>query len=191
MEHYADVVAELLDALGLERVALIGGSMGGVVAQQVALRHQDRLERLVLVATGAFTGDPEGAFKKAAELEAVPWPDEMVHASVNAFFHSPPTGPTLTRFREIYGSASPAAAVESLRSNATTNTFEQLKEMGVPTMIVQGRHDRSRTPERGAAMCEQIPNCRLEILEHSGHTPQIDEPDAFHAVALPFLLGKA
>jgi pimeloyl-ACP methyl ester carboxylesterase len=38
-------------------------------------------------------------------------------------------------------------------------------------------------------MCERIPSCRLEILEHSGHTPQIDESDAFHAVALPFLIG--
>jgi pimeloyl-ACP methyl ester carboxylesterase len=191
MEHLADVVAELLDTLGVGKVVLVGGSMGGVIAQQVALRHPDRLERLLLVATGAFTGDPEGAIKKSAELEQVPWPDEMVHASVNAFFHSPPTGATLTRYREIYRKASPTAAVESLRSNAGTNTFEQLKEIAVPTMIVQGRHDRSRTPERGAAMCERIPNCRLEILEHSGHTPQIDEPGAFHEVALPFLLGKS
>jgi pimeloyl-ACP methyl ester carboxylesterase len=198
MAHYADVIAELLDALDLETVVLAGSSMGGVIAQQVALRHPSRLDRLLLVATGAFTGDPDGAYKKATELEQVPWPDEVVHTAVNAFFHVPPPEPTLTRYREIYRMASPEAAVEALRSNASTNTFERLHEIAVPTMIVQGRNDRSRTPERGAAMCQRIPHCRLEVLEHSGHTPQIDEPDAFHDVALPFcsarpesLLGSA
>jgi pimeloyl-ACP methyl ester carboxylesterase len=191
MEHYADVIAEMLDALGLTKVALVGGSMGGVIAQQVALRHQDRLERLLLVATGAFTGDTAGALKKADELRQVPWPDEMVNSAVNAFFRTPPGEPTVTQFRKIYRGASTDAAVESLSSNATTNTFEQLKDIAVPTMIVQGRHDRSRTPERGAAMCERIPNCRLHILENSGHTPQLDEPEAFHEAVLPFLLGKA
>jgi pimeloyl-ACP methyl ester carboxylesterase len=40
-------------------------------------------------------------------------------------------------------------------------------------------------------MCERIPDCRLRVLENSAHTPQLDEPEAFHAAALPFLLGKA
>jgi 3-oxoadipate enol-lactonase len=191
MEQYADTLASLLDALGLERVVVAGGSMGGVIAQQFALRHPNRLERLLLMATGAFTGDPAGALKKANELVPVPWPDEMVDASVRAFFHTTPPEPALSRYRETYRNCSPSAAVEALRSNVNTNTFDRLSQIGVLTMIVQGRHDRSRTPERGAAMCERIPECRMEILEHSGHTPQIDEPEAFHRVALPFLLGQA
>src|SRR5262245_22630542 len=58
MEAYADAVAALLDARGLARVALVGGSMGGVVAQHFALRHPTRLARLLLVATGGAMGDP-------------------------------------------------------------------------------------------------------------------------------------
>jgi pimeloyl-ACP methyl ester carboxylesterase len=60
----------------------------------------------------------------------------------------------------------------------------------VPTLIIQGRHDRARTPEHGAAMRERIPGARLEVLERAGHTPQLEEPDAFHALALPFLLAR-
>ena len=166
MEQYADVLRDLLDTLGLERVVVAGGSMGGVIAQQFALRHPTRLERLLLVATGAFTGDPAAGLKKADELVPVPWSDEMVNASTDAFFHTPPREPALTRYREIYRGASPGAAVEALRSNVATNTLERLKDIAVPTLIVQGRHDRSRTPERGADMCERIPTSRLEILEH-------------------------
>src|SRR4029450_3317092 len=57
MEAYADGPAALLDARGPERVALVGGSMGGVVAQHFALRHPARLARLLLVATGGAMGD--------------------------------------------------------------------------------------------------------------------------------------
>jgi pimeloyl-ACP methyl ester carboxylesterase len=58
MEAYADGLATLLDARGIERVALVGGSMGGVVAQHFALRHPARLTRLLLMATGGAMGDP-------------------------------------------------------------------------------------------------------------------------------------
>ncbi len=190
MDRYADAAAELLDALSLEKVVLVGSSMGGVIAQQFALRHPSRLERLLLVATGAFTGDPVGAMKKADELVTVPWTDDMVYSTVTNFFHKRPPEPRQEELRSIVRMASPAAAVEALRSNVATNTFEQLSEIGVPTVIVQGRQDRSRTPERGAAMCERIPNCQLVVLEESGHTPYLDEPAAFHQAVLPFLIGK-
>ena len=191
MEAYADRLAQLLDALRLERVALVGGSMGGVIEQHFALRHPSRLQRLVLVATGAFTADPAAALARVDELEAGPWSEATVHGIVNGFFHNRPSEPVHTSYRKIVRMASPQAAVAALRSNVGTNTLERLAEIRVPTLIVQGRHDRSRTPERGAALCERIPNCRLEVLEGSGHTPQLDEPEAFHRAVLPFLLAAA
>ena len=64
-------------------------------------------------------------------------------------------------------------------------------EIRVPTLIIQGRHDRARTPEHGAAMRDRIPGSRLKVLKafRPGHTPQLEEPEAFHALALPFLRG--
>ena len=60
MEGLADALAWFLDGLKLASVVLVGGSMGGVVAQHFALRHPGRVLRLLLVATGAYTADPEG-----------------------------------------------------------------------------------------------------------------------------------
>ena len=79
--------------------------------------------------------------------------------------------------------------MEAARSNTLSRTIDRAAEIRVPTLIIQGRHDRARTPEDGAALRERIPGARLEVLEHSGHTPQLEEPDAFHALALPFLRG--
>ncbi len=109
---------------------------------------------------------------------------------VNGFFHRAPPGDGLERYSRIAFAASPEAVVEAARSNAFSRTLESLETIAVPTLIVQGRHDRVRTPERGAEMRDRIRGARLIILEGSGHTPQVEEPEAFHTAALPFLLGK-
>jgi pimeloyl-ACP methyl ester carboxylesterase len=189
MEAFADGVAALLDARGLARVALVGGSMGGVVAQQFALRHPARLARLLLVATGGAMGDPAAGLARADQVAAAPWDEAAVESVVRGFFRDPPLPERLAEYRRIALMTSHAAAVESARSNARSRTLERLSEIRVPTLIIQGRHDRARTPEHGAAMRDRIPGARLEVLEGSGHTPQLEEPDAFHALALPFLRG--
>ena len=88
-------------------------------------------------------------------------------------------------------SASQTAAVEAARSNATNRTFDNLASIRVPTMIIQGRHDRARTPEHGADMRDRIAGSVLAVIEDAGHTPQLEQPERFHELALPFLLGRS
>ena len=189
MLGYADRLAELLDARGLRRIVLVGGSMGGVVAQLFALRYPARLLRLLLVATGAAVADPKAGLAKADVIAATPWDAAAVQPIVAGFFHRTPGPAELQEYQRIAGLASHRAAVEAMRSNAQTRTLDRLGEIRIPTLIIQGRHDRARTPEHGALMRERIPGARMEVLEHSGHTPQLEEPEAFYNLALPFLLS--
>jgi pimeloyl-ACP methyl ester carboxylesterase len=191
MEGYADAIAATLDARGLTRVGVAGGSMGGVVAQHFALRHPDRLARLLLMATGAFTVAPATALAKIDQMDAGPWGDEEIAAQVNGFFHRSPPPDRIVEYRRIAGMANRAASAAAGRSNPRSRTFERLGEIAVPTLIIQGRHDRGRTPEHGAAMRDRIRDARLVVLEGSGHTPQLEEPEAFYAAALPFLTASA
>jgi len=190
MAGLADALALQLDDWGLRQMALVGGSMGGVVAQHFALRHPERLQRLLLVATGAFTLNENLALEKADALSAAAWNEETVTPVVDGFFHQRPSAAMLAEYRKIALSASQQAAVEAARSNATNRTFDQLASIRVPTMIVQGRHDRVRTPEHGADMRDRIAGSVLAVIEDAGHTPQLEQPQRFHDVALPFLLGK-
>jgi pimeloyl-ACP methyl ester carboxylesterase len=190
MEAYADAIARLLDRSGLDQVAIVGGSMGGVVAQHFALRHPARLTRLLLVATGAFTSDPAAALAKADQLAISEWAEALTGPMVDGFFHRAPSAAERRAFLQAAGMANREAAVEAARSNARSRTFERLHEITVPTLIVQGRHDRARTPEHGAEMASQIRGAQLFVLEGSGHTPQIEEPEAFWEIAMPFLAGK-
>ena len=190
MEGYADAVARMIDTQGISRIVLVGGSMGGVVAQHFALRHVGRLKRLLLVATGAFTTDPAAALAKAAVLASGPWNEATAGPIVAGFFHQPQSGERQDMVMRIAMGASQSAAVEAARSNATSNTFDRLGSIAVPVMIIQGRHDRARTPEHAAAMQKQIADCRIAVLPNSGHTPQLEEPGAFHDLALPFLTAE-
>ena len=190
MEGLADALAEFLDGRKLASIVLVGASMGGVVAQHFALRQPGRVLRLLLVATGAYTPDPAVAVAKADALAAASWSEDAVTPIVNGFFWRTPLAPNLARLRQIAAMPAPAAAVEAARSNASSRTLERLCEIQAPTLIIQGRHDRVRTPEHGAEMRDRIPGARLEVLRGSGHTPHLEEPEAFHRIALPFLLAE-
>jgi len=189
MEGLADALARFLDGLKLASVVLVGGSMGGVVAQHFALRHPGRVLRLLLVATGAYTADPEGALAKADALAAASWDEDVITPIINGFFWRAPPEPDLARLRQIAAMTTQDAAIEAARSNARSRTLERLGEIDVPTLIIQGRYDRVRTPEHGAEMRDRIRGARLEVLDASGHTPHLEEPEAFHRIALPFLLA--
>ena len=190
MRALADAVVRALDARHIGRVRLVGGSMGGVVAQQLVLNHPERVERLLLVATGAVMNDPKAGLAKSQEIGASPWDEAAVAPIVAGFFHRAPAEAEAARYRRIALDASHAAAVEASRSNAKNNTLERLSEIRVPTMIIQGRHDKARTPEHGALMRTRIPRAELAVIEDAGHTPQLEQPDAFHHVALRFLLPR-
>ncbi|HZS81666.1 MAG TPA: alpha/beta hydrolase [Stellaceae bacterium] len=164
--------------------------MGGVVAQHFALRHPSRLVRLLLVATGAYTADPAAALARADTIARLSWDELTVAPIVANFFHKPPTPEVVSKLRRIALMASPTAAAEAARSNARSHVLDQLAAITVPTLIIQGRHDRARTPGHGAEMQRRIPNARLEIIDDAGHTPQLERPDVFHDIALPFLLAE-
>jgi pimeloyl-ACP methyl ester carboxylesterase len=191
MEALADRVAKLLDERQIDAAIIVGGSMGGVVAQHFALRHPSRLKRLLLVATGPYTADPSAALANADALAAGPWNDEAAAKIVAGFFRHAPSADRRAELIGIARQANQVAAAEAARSNARSRTLERLCEIRVPTLIIQGRYDRARTPEHGAEMRDRIPGARLVILEESGHTPQLEQPDAFHEAALPFLRGMS
>src|SRR5262245_48486713 len=159
MEGLADALARFLDGRKLGPVVLVGGSMGGVVAQQFALRHPGRVLRLLLVATGAYTADPEGALAKADALTAASWDEDVITPIINGFFWQTPPEPGLARLRQIAAMTAQDAAIEAARSNARSRTLERLSEIQVPTLIIQGRYDRVRTPEHGAEMRDRIRGC--------------------------------
>jgi pimeloyl-ACP methyl ester carboxylesterase len=192
LESLADAVATHMMRRRLGPANVVGNSMGSTVAQFLTLRHPQAVRRLVLTATSAYV-EPRiaNSAPRTPEEELAYWSHRDIVEMVDGFFESrkPPTGHA-DAFYAAGRKMSVAAAVEANRSNLRWRTLERLPEITVPTLIVQGRHDTAKTPQQGALMVEAMHDARLVVLEESAHTPPWDEPDAFRAAVLPFLLEE-
>jgi pimeloyl-ACP methyl ester carboxylesterase len=190
IESLADALASDLGRRSLGAVNVAANSMGSTVAQFLALRHPQTVQRLVLTATSAYVEQRNGGGPlRTPDQEYDYWKHRDIVQMVNGFFRagSPPAGHA-DAFYDAGRQMNVAAAVEANRSNLEWRTLELLPRISVPTLIVQGRHDAAKSPKQGALMVEAMPNARLVVLEESAHTPPWDEPEAFRSAVLPFLL---
>lgn len=193
-----DVLA-LVDALGWDRFALLGHSMGGMIAQLVALAEPSRLVALVLMDTAP------GPIRLDADLIALGV--AMVRAEGTAgladfFAGQPGGGPLETPAAERVRAERPERAVVSganLRSASADMYAAMATEMlvaedrrpalaslTVPTLVVVGEQD---TPflRASTALADAIPGARLEVVPDAGHSPQLENPEAWAKALTTFL----
>jgi len=172
----ADDAAALLDALGMSRAAVFGISMGGMIAQELALRHPGRVARLVLACTHcgrrARVG-PTGAMIRAwrRSLRA-PWrvDDNLIHLLFSAGPEA--VDPALVaEFRRVAARA-PASAWASVKQYLAIlrhDTYGRLPSIAAPTLVVTGDHDLMVAPGHSAVLAERIPGARLVVFPRTGH----------------------
>ncbi|MHB1132779.1 MAG: alpha/beta fold hydrolase [Chloroflexota bacterium] len=183
----ADELRACLDALGLARVALVGGSMGGGVAQCFAALYADRLSHLALVATGPYQRDPAAARERAAWFASLLWQRETLAGIIRPFFLREPE-----RFAELVDEAlraSRAAMVQTTLSMASLNLLPALQSVVVPTLIVQGADDSIRPPAEGELLHRAIAGSQLFVLPRASHTPAWEQVEAFHELLWGFLVA--
>lgn len=204
----ADAVADFMRAHELGSVTLIGGAMGSAVAQFVALNHPSLVQRLVLTATSAQSragpppnaapgaNAPPGGFTGSAstpeqrrEMTKSRWQQNPPRETVDDFFYAKkPPAEYAERFYEAFRQMNLEAGVLVSEANGDWSTYERLQEIKVPTLIIQGAQDKTKSPEEGAQMAARMPNARMVVLQDASHTPQWDQPQAFKAAALPFIM---
>ena len=182
VEEYATWLSALLDALRLDRVVVVGHSMGGAIAQTVALGEPGRLRGLVRVGTGA-------------RLRVLPRILEL-------FRDGSPAGPTLVASL-AYSPATPAGSVveaeRAMRETAPVvvlgdfmacDRFDVMTRLGAietPTLVVVGRDDRLTPAKYAAFLAAAIPGARLVEVDGAGHFPQLEQPAAVNGALRAFL----
>lgn len=180
----ADDTAALMDALELQAADVMGISMGGMVAQELELRHPERLRSLVLGCTyaggegSALTGeDTMGRLAEAmtsgdrARAIRTAW-----EANVSARFAD---DPAWTSFQEI-GSANAVplpVIMEQMRAIVGHDTSGRLADIGAPTLVMHGTEDEMLPVSNAYAIAERIPDARLEIFDGVGHLFFWEEPE--------------
>jgi pimeloyl-ACP methyl ester carboxylesterase len=192
-DDYADRLAALLDALGLDRVDLAGLSWGGSVAQRLAARHPERVRRLVLVASvSAGRVLPLGTANLLGLALAIRFPS-LARLAVRRFVTRTAADPTVLDDELVRGYVEPlqlpgtlAALRRFVRDTAATRPID-LGRIRAPTLVIVPQADRIVDPEAGAEIAAAIPDARLEPLAGIGHAVQFEAPGRVAELMLDFL----
>ncbi|GIG60844.1 alpha/beta hydrolase [Longispora fulva] len=183
----ADVVAEL-DRRGLDRVVLGGVSMGGYVAMAVVREYPERVGALILADTKAGADAPDAAANRLRMAESVLAGGD--DTDVLAARMLAPGSPVLAEVQAGVRAARPEAVAWAQRAMAARpDSFDTLRQVTVPTLVIVGELDSTTPPAEARLIAEAVPGARLVTIPGSGHLPPWERPAEFTAAVREFMGG--
>lgn len=199
---FADDVLALADELGWDGFFLLGHSMGGMIAQTVALRAPERVQRLVLMDTthAPVEGIDRGVADLAVDMarssgmdalaDAIAALDQPLATAADARVRAERPGYAEFGERKLRASSPAMYAAMVPEMLDQVDRLDALRSLTMPVLVVVGEQD---TPFLGASqrMAEAIPGAGLEIIHDAGHSPQFEAPEAWWKVVSDFFSGPA
>lgn len=203
LSFQADFVHSFMNAVNLETATLVGLSLGGGVALDFSLRYPQRLDMLVLVDSAGLGREMHILFRlptlpligewltrpsrqRTRELldtcyyDPTKVSDEMVD-----FYYALSSQPgaqraflTTLRVQGSFG---------GLREMILGSILRGLKRLDIPTLLVWGQEDEILPLEHARQAHQRLPDSRLEIIDHCGHLPPMEQPEKFNQAVLDFL----
>ena len=190
----AEDAAGLLVAIGVDRAHVMGASLGGCIAQELALSHAERVDRLVLACT-TFGGSrslpmPEVSVRLMAEAPSLPEDVRLrrfvENAMSDAFVKEHPevVDRILEHRRET--AQSPEAWQAQAAAGAAFDASERVGNIRAETLVITGTDDRVVDPGNSTLLAEAIPAAELVQLP-GGHVFTIEQPERFNSLVRAFL----
>lgn len=180
----AKFVHKFLEARDLERVHLLGNSLGGHVALVHTLKHPERVKSLILTgSSGLFENGMGDSYPKRGDYEYIKKKTELT-------FYDPNTA-TKELVDEVYSITNnrlKAIKIIALAKSAIRNNLgEELNQIKKPTLLVWGNNDTITPPFVAREFNKLIPNSELYFVDKCGHAPMMEVPDEFNAILHKFL----
>lgn len=193
MKHMVDQVSALMDDLDVAGAALVGFSLGGLIARAFALAHPDRVTALAIL-NSAHARTPEqreGVMRRVREAEAG-GPGATVEAALARWFNREfistcPGVPALVR--EWVRANDPVVypAVYRLLAEGDVGLESVISEIKCPTLVMTAELDHGNSPSMAAEMAALIPDARCIILPGLKHMALAEDPDAVNLPLVSFL----
>ena len=195
VEMHADDVAGLLDVIGVEKASIMGVSMGGMIAQEFALRHPEKTDSLILCCTSP--GSHRMAMPSQEVLETLAdvdgyTPEEIARKNRPLSFTQKFMDENLDWLEEKMRRelAHPTPAFSFKRQMAAAmqhNAYSRLPDIKSPTMVMTGDEDILIPPENSELLASQIPGSVLKRYDGVGHAFMTEERDAVTKDILEFI----
>lgn len=194
----ADIVG-LLDHLGIEQAQVIGCSMGGTVALDIALEHPERVTRLILVGSGVSGAEFGQADKSLfADVDAADEKgdlDAVNRAEVRLWVDGPrrAEGAAPQKIRDLVldmnGRAMRSDWSAAKHEAIDPPAIDRLGSVRVPTLVVVGDEDMPHVGVVAGVLESKIPGARKVVIKGAAHLPSLERPDEFNRILRDFLTG--
>jgi pimeloyl-ACP methyl ester carboxylesterase len=192
-ESLAEAAIRLFDKLGLDSTVVLGHSMGGMVAQEIALRHPERVRGLILSATSDVFGSADGKFqeeflaKRLAPLDAGKTPADFAPETVPAMFADHPDPQAIRAAIASNAAISSESYRAALNCLVTFNRRDELSKIGCPTLLLAGEKDTVMPAKGMRSMFKRLKHPVYRELLGVGHLGNLERPDAYNAKVSQFL----
>jgi pimeloyl-ACP methyl ester carboxylesterase len=203
--YFARVVNELLERLELERVSVVGNSMGGFIAAELTIQQPVRVERLALISAAgisssnvrrlpALTAGRIGAAVMANQVvdnRRIAMRPRSRQLALALVARHPRLLAGDVAYEGLLRGANKPGFYAALRACIEYDYRERLPEIQAPTLIVWGENDSVLSVHDADEYERLIPNTKKLVMRDTGHVPQIERPTAFNSELLEFLDAKA
>ena len=186
-------IIALLDHLGVGTFSLLGHSMGGMIAQEIAAIVGDRIDRLVLYGTGPLgimpdRFEPIKLSRERLESDGVARTISRIGAT---WFYHGAAAPGFALVEQIGTGANPKAALNALDAMENWDGRAALPTLSMPTLVLWGHEDRSYRWPQVETLWKTLPNATLSVVPGTSHAAHLEKPKLFHAILDDFLEGSA
>ncbi|MFQ3566153.1 MAG: alpha/beta hydrolase [Aggregatilineales bacterium] len=201
ISNQADLTAALLDALDIESAVIVGHSAGGNVAASFALRHPDRVDRLVLVDAAVAFGGPPAFVGSLVTLPPV-WrwgrvvlqayfTRENVEATLRGFQADPSflTEADYDAYWRTFQTPGWDVALLAITRDLGADALDDaaLSRITAQTLLIWGAEDTLTPPAQAERLAALLPNARLVVIPNAGHQPFEEDPQGFNQALIAFL----
>ncbi len=173
INDYVRSVVNFMDAVGLWRAVIVGHSMGGAIAQTLALDHAERVAGLGLIGTGARLRVVPAMLSNTAN----PATFSLAVQTINEWAFGPQADPHLKALAaKRMAETRPAVLHGDLLACDAFDVMDRLSEIRVPTLIICGTEDKLTPLTYSKNLATQIPEAALQTVEAAGHMVMLEEP---------------
>ena len=182
----ADLLA-LLDHLRIDRAILVGSSLGGMMAQQLAITQPQRVAALVLANSASKMGDKQLWQQRSASV-ASGGLESIADAVLERWFaHDFLVSEDLHIWRNMLTRTPAAGYIGCCAALAAADFSEQLAKISAPTLVIAGSEDRAAPPETVRATAAKISGASFVEIPQVGHLPSVETPTQFTQLLSNFL----
>ena len=194
LREYAADVEELLGRLGIERAAVVGLSMGGLVAMDLVTTHPERWWALGLVATTAEPVSPRerSVRRKRADLIERDGIQPLVDYMHTGLYGTKASLALRSRIDAMMAAASPVGAAAALRGRAERPDYRPgLAEIDIPAFVCAGAEDPWSDARVNSEIIEHLRNAETLVIDDAGHLPNLEAESVFNQRLRAFLASHA